>query len=312
MNKRLDPSMLANDVRPAQNGDPNAMDRLLTAVQDMVYYSCLSMLRNEAEAQDAAQDVLITIYQKLQLLSDPQAYLGWVKRITANRCKDRLSRVNREFLLSETEDGEDSLSFLEDLDAQCVPDKMLDTVETRRMILELIDRLPDEQRVCVILYYYNEMKTREIAEALGVSEGTVKSRLNYARKHFSPPFPVALSDPCFPSSATFSAREARACALRSRSRPRAQGRQRLLLPLLRLAQRLPQPLRASLRGITLPPEGRCLPVHPRRQDMPLRPVQRPASLRRARRRRQPLPLASVRSSPQRSARSWPWWSSRWC
>ncbi len=178
----LDLKLLAADVRLAQGGDPNAMNRILTAVQDMVYYNCLRMLKNEQQAQDAAQDILITVYTRLSSLADPQAYLLWVKRITANECKNRLSKVNREFLMNATEDGSDPFAIFEDIDEQRIPDKALDNEETRRMINELVDRLPDEQRVCVMLYYYDEMKTREIAEALNVSEGTIKSRLNYARK----------------------------------------------------------------------------------------------------------------------------------
>ena len=174
--------MIAADVRAAQGGNAGAMNRILTDVQDMVYYNCLRILRNEQNALDASQEILITVYRKLGSLSDPTAYIGWVKRITANHCKNRLCKVNKEFLLSVNEEGEDPFAAFEDTDEQRIPEKVIDNAETRRMIVELIDRLPDEQRMCVMLYYYDEMKTREIAETLGVSEGTVKSRLNYARK----------------------------------------------------------------------------------------------------------------------------------
>ena len=173
---------VAKDVRLAQRGDAPAMERILADVQDMVYYNCLRMLRKEQSAQDAAQDVLITVYRKIGTLSDPTAYFGWVKRITANHCKNLLCKVNREFLLSETEDGEDPFASFTDTDEQRIPDKALDNAESRRMVNEIVDALPDEQRMCVMLYYYDEMKTHEIADALSVSEGTVKSRLNYARK----------------------------------------------------------------------------------------------------------------------------------
>ncbi len=173
---------IAADVRSAQNGDGEAMNRILADVQDMVYYNCLKMLRDEQAAQDTTQEILIAVYQKLGALSDPQAYVGWVKRITANLCKNRLCKVNREFLLSVNEDGEDPFADFEDTDEQRIPDKALDNEETRRMIADLVDRLPDEQRMCVLLYYYDELKTHEIAETLKVSEGTIKSRLNYARK----------------------------------------------------------------------------------------------------------------------------------
>ena len=173
---------IAGDVRRAQAGDAGAMERILGDVQDMVHYTCLRMLRSEDRAQDAAQDILMTVYEKLGTLTDPMTYMSWVKRITANRCKNILSKTNREFLLEENEEGEDPFAAFEDLDEQKVPDKALDSAESRRMVNDMVDALPDEQRLCVMLYYYDEMKTREIAGALQVSEGTVKSRLNYARR----------------------------------------------------------------------------------------------------------------------------------
>ena len=117
---------IAKDVSMAQAGDAGAMERILADVQDMVYYNCLRMLRDEQGAQDAAQEVLIAVYTKLGKLSDPTAYVGWVKRITANLCKNRLSKANREFLLAENEEGEDPFAVFEDTDEQRVPDKALD------------------------------------------------------------------------------------------------------------------------------------------------------------------------------------------
>ena len=68
------------------------------------------------------------------------------------------------------------------MDEETVPETVLEKSETQELIRDVIDGLPDEQRMCVLMHYFHEMKTREIADALGVSEGTVKSRLNYARK----------------------------------------------------------------------------------------------------------------------------------
>lgn len=74
------------------------------------------------------------------------------------------------------------LDTMENLDETLVPEKALDNEETRRMILELVDGLSPEQRMCVLFYYYDEMSVKDIARAMETSEGTVKSRLNYARK----------------------------------------------------------------------------------------------------------------------------------
>ncbi len=175
-------STIAADVKRAQEGDRAAMDRIIADVQDSVYYTCLSILHNNDAAQDAAQDVLCAIFMRLNMLRNPNAYIGWVNRITANVCKTRLQRSGREVFLQSDEEGGDPFAKFEQVDESAVPDRMIDNAETQRMIVELVNRLPDEQRMCVLLYYYDQMKTREIADALNVSEGTVKSRLNYARK----------------------------------------------------------------------------------------------------------------------------------
>ncbi len=182
MNVKRDYTVIAADVKLAQEGDGPAMDRILTDVQDAVYYTCLRVLRSEEAACDVTQEILITVYRKIGTLRDPGTYVAWVNRITANRCKSHLSRPNHEVFLQSDEDGTDPFAMFEQADEQSVPDKALDNAETQRMILEIIDALPDEQRMCVMLYYFDEMKTREIADALDVSEGTVKSCLNYARK----------------------------------------------------------------------------------------------------------------------------------
>ena len=182
MNVKRSYSEIAKDVAAAQGGDSAAMDRIVADVQDPVYYTCLSILHSEDAAQDAAQDVLLTVFTRIRTLKNTGAYIGWVNRITANVCKERLSKPNREVFLASDEDGHDPFAVFEDVDEQAIPEKALDNAETQRMVVELVNALPDEQRMCVLLYYYDGMKTREIADALDVSEGTVKSRLNYARK----------------------------------------------------------------------------------------------------------------------------------
>ena len=74
------------------------------------------------------------------------------------------------------------LERVENQDEMLTSDKGLDNEETRRMILGLVDDLPPEQRMTVLFYYYDEMTVKQIAEAMDTSEGTVKSRLNDARR----------------------------------------------------------------------------------------------------------------------------------
>lgn len=140
------------------------------------------MLKQDADAQDAAQDVLIAMITGLDKLKEPAAFWGWVNGITANRCRHLLSAPHKEWQIPEDEEGNSMLESAENLDETLVPEKALDNEETRRMILGLVDDLPPEQRMCVLFYYYDEMSVKDIAAAMDTSEGTVKSRLNYALK----------------------------------------------------------------------------------------------------------------------------------
>lgn len=168
-------------VKRSQTGDPTAQEELILEVQQSVYYQCLKFLHHQEDAQDATQDILISMLTKLNTLNQPEAFWGWLNRMTANHCKNLLRKTG-ELQIPEDEEGNSLLDTYETLDEQMVPDKALDNEETRRMVIEMIDALPAPQRMCVIMYYYNEMSVKDIAAALEVPENTVKSRLNYARK----------------------------------------------------------------------------------------------------------------------------------
>ena len=169
-------------IQKSIQGDGAAQETLVLAVQNKVYYHCKKMLKKEEDAQDATQDVLVAMLTSLDKLKEPAAFWGWVNGITANRCRHLLSAPHKEWQIPENEEGDSLLDSVENLDETLVPEKALDNEETQRMILDLVDDLPPEQRMCVLFYYYDEMSVRDIAQAMDTSEGTVKSRLNYARK----------------------------------------------------------------------------------------------------------------------------------
>lgn len=169
-------------IRRCLSGDQQAQEELVLAAQNRVYYHCRKMLKHEEDALDATQEILISMLTRLDRLQDPEAFWGWLSAMTANHCRNILTRGRREAQIPEDDEGNSLLDAFESLDEQAVPDKALDNDETRRMIVELVDQLPPPQRQCVLMFYYEEMSVKDIAAALETSEGTVKSRLNYARK----------------------------------------------------------------------------------------------------------------------------------
>lgn len=175
----MERSSVANLISGCLAGDKEAREALVLAVQNRVFYHCRKMLKDEDDALDATQEILIAMLTKLDTLKEPAAFWGWLSAMTANYCRNVLRRGKREIQIPEDEEGNSMLDTFETLDEQAIPDKALDSEESRRMIMDLIDGLPEAQRLCVLMYYYDEMGVKDIAAALETSEGTIKSRLNY-------------------------------------------------------------------------------------------------------------------------------------
>jgi len=142
-----------------------------------VYWTALSLMKDEEEAEDIVQDTFVILIDSYDTLTDKKKVLPWLKKIAANRCLNRLTRnrtvnCDDEFLDNAGTVPEDFL-----------PDSIIESDEKRKIIMDIIDRsLSEDVRRTIILFYFDEMTTEEISEAMGIPQGTVLSRLNFARK----------------------------------------------------------------------------------------------------------------------------------
>ena len=172
----MKPDQLIKTVLLAQSGDRDALEKLYLDTYKSVYYLALRNLKNSDDAEDITQEVFITLNDKISTLREPAAFYKWLNQLTSNKCTDFLRR-RRGYM----ELDDDVLSEIMEDDSLNLPDKAIDDEETRRIILEVIDALPDKQRVCIMFYYYQQHTITEIAEILGTNENTVKTRLSLAR-----------------------------------------------------------------------------------------------------------------------------------
>ena len=149
------------------------------------YYVALKYMKQEEEAADVLQDAYIKAFQNLDQLQEPDKFPGWFSRIVASRALDEL-RKKKAVLFSQmqTEDSEEVSmeELLVDERVENRPELAMDREETSRLVQEMIAGLSDEQRMCVMMFYIEQMSVKNIAEVTGVSENTVKSRLKYRRK----------------------------------------------------------------------------------------------------------------------------------
>lgn len=168
-------------VTAAQKGDEKALNQLFNAYYNDVYYFALKTVKDEELACDITQETFVRIIETIGTLKEPAAFVTWMKQIAYHNCLGYFKK-KKDILVDEDEDGGSVFDILEEDRAEFIPDEALDQQDFRRTILAMLDKLSPEQRSATMLYYYDEMSVRQIAQIQGVSEGTVKSRLNYARK----------------------------------------------------------------------------------------------------------------------------------
>lgn len=170
---------LAQLVQKARQGDKKAQEGLYLATNSAAYFVAMKITKDEEESLDIVSDSYIKAFASLDNLENDEKFPAWFNQIVANRCRDYLKKAKPMHLSDMTEDGEDF--ELEDIDGE-IPDELLENKDVIECVRRVVESLPEEQRMCVILRYYDEMSLQEIADTLEVSLGTVKSRLSRASK----------------------------------------------------------------------------------------------------------------------------------
>lgn len=172
-------------VRLVKQGDENGFNFLYEETYKSKYYLALKYMQNEEAAKDVLQDAYIQAFRKLDTLENPEKFASWLGIIVANTAKNALKKKNP-MLFSEIVGDQEEEEFeyqIEDESIENQPEIAYSQRETQELVHELIDSLSEEQRMCILMFHIEGQSISEIAESLGCSENTVKSRLNYGRKN---------------------------------------------------------------------------------------------------------------------------------
>lgn len=176
---------LAYWVALARGGDQQAVSTLYEKTYSKVFYTIKSMIKDEEAVLDILQDTYIKAFMHLDTFEGNEKFLPWVKQIAKNAARDWLKK-KRPTLFTEMTSDEEQDTPVEELFADersaYIPEQVIDQNETKRLIREIIDDLPEDQRAVIGMYYYEEMSVKEIAAAMESTESAVKSRLMYGRK----------------------------------------------------------------------------------------------------------------------------------
>ena len=168
-------------VDRAAQGDRYAIEELYTLTYNDVYRSAKFLLQDEDTVLDIVQDTYVAAFQNLDRLTDRENFRPWVRRIATNKAKDYIKR-KKPILFSEMAPEDGGEIDFRDERPDHYPELVLDRKETSRLVREILGTLSEDQRLVIGMFYYEQMSVKEIAEALGCSENTVKSRLNYGRR----------------------------------------------------------------------------------------------------------------------------------
>lgn len=168
-------------VTKAQNGDNEAKNALFSEFYNVIYDFACKTLKDETLACDITQDTFLDILRTINTLKVPEAFVSWAKKIAYHQCT-RYFKKKKDILVDEYEDGGNVFDIIEDTDTAVIPQELYEKEDFCTTIKDMVNNLSEEQRSAVTLFYFDELTIAKIAEIQSVSEGTVKSRLNYARK----------------------------------------------------------------------------------------------------------------------------------
>ncbi len=170
-----------------QRGDTEAFGELVRRYQDKVMATCVRMLGNREDAEDAAQEVFVRAFDALRRFDPRAKFSTWLYRVATNHCLNvlRARRVRR--LLSLERGGLEPDGYLvtAQRDPAPGPDGAVEREELGRALWKAIDALPESQKVATVLARFGNLSYAEIAEVMETTVSAVESILHRAKRRLS-------------------------------------------------------------------------------------------------------------------------------
>jgi len=156
-----------SEVNLLDNGSQPDMEKIISRYGNSLYRMAFMYLKDVQLAEDALQETFLKIYKNYSRFRNESDEKTWMSRIAINVCKDMLRQSWRKVNITE---------LIEDIPADSFPD----STDYDGLMVEIM-KLPDKYREIILLHYYQDMKTQDIAQTLGIPIGTVLVRLKRAR-----------------------------------------------------------------------------------------------------------------------------------
>lgn len=165
-------------------GDETALAPLVEKYKRMVYRLAMQITKNHADADDVMQETFIKVYRSIRTFRKDAAFETWLYRIAVNEALNFVKRKERrrESALETAVEGEYEAATRYQAQIASDPHVHAEKAELRHYVTKAVNSLPLKHRTVVILHEFEGLTHAEIASILNCSEGTVRSRLHYARK----------------------------------------------------------------------------------------------------------------------------------
>lgn len=161
-------------IEQALKGDRAAFGQLMHCYAGAVYNLAYRMLGNAEDAEDASQEIFLRAYTRLASFDRARRFSTWLLSIGANYCIDRLRR--RRFNWMTLDDAAYALPS-----AEPGPERRALRHEQQQIVQQALQKLPEHYRLVTLLRYWHDLSYDEIAQATGLTESTIKTRLHRAR-----------------------------------------------------------------------------------------------------------------------------------
>lgn len=171
-------------VERAQENDPDAFRQLVDKYKARIYYIAHRMMSNHSDADDVAQETFIRAYRGLKKFKGHSGFYTWIYRILVNCCMDALRKRKRGGMDFQLNEAMDSEAPAPGGGAAWKPTDALhgaELNELRSAVAEALKSLPPKHRMALMLHELEGMAHQDIAQIMGCSVGTARSRLHYAR-----------------------------------------------------------------------------------------------------------------------------------
>lgn len=164
-------------INKVKEGDTNSFAILVDNYKDMVFSLALKIMRNREEAEEVSQDTFIKAFRSLHSFKGDSKFSTWLYKITYNNCMDRTKRISRSYN-AQTIDTvvenkiESSESILDSIERK----------ERAKLIEQCLEELPEEERLILWMFYYQELSLKEIIDVTSYTQANLKVKLHRARK----------------------------------------------------------------------------------------------------------------------------------